>query len=220
VVQVDLYGCGDSTGDFSEATLEEWVADLQRIVQAEGRPDGALWLWGLRAGALLLRPLLESHPAVNLLLWQPALDGAQVLGQFLRLRTAASFIEHGQAIDRRGLRDQLARGESVDVAGYLLGPGLANGLALARLQLPPSFSGKVVWIDVSEDVNEPQAAPAEKLLTSWRTAGHAVEFERVAGLAFWQTVEIAEVPELCERTVAALDRAFVTTAASASMSGV
>ncbi|HTT13485.1 MAG TPA: hydrolase 2, exosortase A system-associated [Burkholderiaceae bacterium] len=208
VIECDLYGCGDSAGEFSEATWEQWVADLGRIVQAEAQPNRALWLWGLRAGALLLPPLLESHAAANVLLWQPALDGAQVLGQFLRMRTAASLLEAGNSIDRRTLREQLARGESVEVAGYVLGAGLANGLALARLHLPPDFGGSIVWIDVAEDAASPQSVAAEKLLASWHDAGHAVDFQRVAGPAFWQTVEIAEVPELSGRTVAALERAL------------
>lgn len=206
VVQIDLYGCGDSAGDFGEATWRHWVADLQRAIDTY-HTDGELWLWGVRAGAALLSPLLQANPAVNLLLWQPVHDGAIVLSQFLRLRASTALLDGGGSVDRRHLRQQLARGESVEVAGYLLAPLLANPLADARLALPPQFNGRVVWFDLAGDTDESASPATQRTLDTWRAAGHAVEFETVAGPQFWQTVEIAEAPELIERTRRALTRA-------------
>lgn len=204
VVQPDLYGCGDSAGDFGAASWEHWVADLRRVIDEWFDGVGELWLWGLRAGALLLPPLLGPGAAPNLLLWQPSLDGAQVLNQFLRLRTTADSLEGNRSTDRRALRRQLANGESIEVAGYLFSPRLANALAEARFELPAGFNGRVVWIEVVGAADEPVAAPTERLLQSWAAGGRAIGFERVMGASFWQTVEIAEAPALAERTRALL----------------
>lgn len=204
VVQPDLFGCGDSAGDFADANWEGWIADLQRVIDAWHDGTGELWLWGLRAGALLMPALLGSAGTPNLLLWQPSLDGSQVLNQFLRLRTTADSLEGDRSTDRKALRQQLARGESIEVAGYLLPPGVANALAEARFDLPAGFNGRVVWLEVVGAPDEPVAAPTERLLQSWSTAGRAVEFERVMGAPFWQTVEIAEAAALAERTRALL----------------
>ncbi|HEX3544845.1 MAG TPA: alpha/beta hydrolase, partial [Candidatus Acidoferrum sp.] len=54
VLTVDLFGCGDSDGDFSDARWEIWRDDLAAAVawlQEQGRDR--LILWGLRLGALL-----------------------------------------------------------------------------------------------------------------------------------------------------------------------
>jgi exosortase A-associated hydrolase 2 len=207
VVQPDFFGCGDSAGDFSEASWEGWVADLRRAIHTWHDGAGELWLWGLRAGALLLPPLLGSAGTPNLLLWQPSLDGSHVLNQFLRLRTTADSLEGDRSTDRKALRQQLARGESIEVAGYVLPPGIANDLAAARLDLPAGFAGRVVWLEVAGASDEQVATPTEKLLQSWLAAGHAVEFERVIGAPFWQTVEIAEAPGLADRTRALIGQA-------------
>ncbi len=54
VLQIDLMGCGDSSGDFESCHLGR----LDRRSAGGGplaaaRCDAPLWLWGLRAGALL-----------------------------------------------------------------------------------------------------------------------------------------------------------------------
>lgn len=203
VVQPDLYGCGDSAGNFGAASWRQWVADLERVIGAH-HAGGELWLWGVRAGALLLSPLLEANPAANLLLWQPAHDGAAVLNQFLRLRASAALLDRSETADRKQLRARLAQGESIEVAGYPLSPQVANPLAEARLVLPPDFSGRIVWFDVSDDAAEPVAPPRQKIAEAWRAAGHRVKFEAVVGPKFWQTVETAEAPALIERARAAL----------------
>jgi exosortase A-associated hydrolase 2 len=213
VVQPDLYGCGDSAGDFSQATWQEWVADLQRILHASCDSPGDLWLWGVRAGALLLPPLLETHFQANLLLWQPVTDGAQALNQFLRLRTSSAMLSGEAATDRKRFRDQLIAGEALAVAGYLLSPPVANGLAAARFDVPTGYSGRIVWLEVVSDAEQAVPAATERLLASWRAAGRTVAFERVLGPPFWQTVEIADVPELVTKTREVLRTQIAATSA-------
>lgn len=205
-VQVDLYGCGDSDGDFADATWTHWVQDVETAVRTHAG-DGELWLWGVRAGALLLAPLLSVRPGANVLLWQPMIEGSATLDQFLRLRAASAVVGGDKRDDRKTLRQRLARGESIDVAGYMLSPRLAAGLGSARLALPPGFAGQVVWIEVVESAGGAVRAAATQAVASWRSAGHAVEFSTVVGAPFWQTVEIVEVPELVESTRHALARA-------------
>jgi exosortase A-associated hydrolase 2 len=204
VIQTDLFGCGDSAGEFAEAGWAEWVADLRRVVESQRAASREIWLWGVRAGGLLLPPLLEALPTANVVLWQPALDGAQVMNQFLRLRTSAGLFDGAPAPDRKELRERLLRGEPLEVAGYVLSPRVANEMAAAHLDLPPSFGGRVVWFEVGDDVDEAPSGRAASVLQSWRARGYDIAFECIEGAPFWQTVEIAEVPALVERTVSAL----------------
>ena len=54
VLQIDLFGCGDSSGDFSDARWDIWKQDIAgaRAWLAE-RVSAPISLWGLRLGALL-----------------------------------------------------------------------------------------------------------------------------------------------------------------------
>lgn len=147
VLQPDLFGCGDSSGEFGEASWGAWVEDVARAgAWAAEHFGGVAWLWGLRAGCLVATEALPRvAPTSGILLWQPVVSGKQHLNQFLRMKVAGGAI--GNAAERtttQALRDRIARGEAVEVAGYAIGTGLAEGLERAELRLervPPASSG-------------------------------------------------------------------------------
>jgi uncharacterized protein len=209
VVQIDLAGCGDSSGDFSEATLARWNDDLELALahanEALSEPQPEIWFWSIRAGALLLPDLLASRPHANLLLWQPALSGQTVLTQFLRLRVAAASLAGGGRTDSRALRRQLETDGVLEVGGYPLSLRLANELDAARLELPRGFGGRVVWIE-TEGAQPGELSPqARAQCTSWLAAGHQVTALTAAGAPFWQTQETTEAPAFIDVSLAAMD---------------
>ena len=81
------------------------------------------------------------------------LPGAQALQQFLRLRVAQALgsSTHPRA-KTQDLRDAFARGEALEVAGYLLAPGLALGLEAANLSLP-QHAIRAAWIEIVPDAD-------------------------------------------------------------------
>lgn len=219
VLQVDLHGCGDSEGDFGDASWGRWTAD---VVDAAawlrarcGRPP---WLWGLRAGCLLAVDAARRLEGVaGMLFWQPVLSGRQHLQQFLRLRLAADLLAHDgeSGRDARGdarestdkLRERLVAGTPTEVAGYRLSPTVAAGLDVARLTPDAnSPASPVVWIEVAGSA-DPVLAPASRAeIERWRNAGHAVDASAVTGPSFWQTQEIEECPAIIGHTLAVLTR--------------
>lgn len=210
VVQIDLLGCGDSSGELSDATFEAWDRDLELALQrARSLAPGAassLWFWCIRAGALLAPPLLDRHHNAHLLLWQPAPSGAQVLAQFLRLRVAAQSFA-GERVDTRSLREQLAADGRLDVAGYPLGHALALQMERARLDLPAGHRGRVVWIE-NDGATPGELSPlAQAHCTRWLAAGGAVTAMTAPGPPFWQTQETSEAPAFIEQSLAAMDAA-------------
>ena len=149
VLQIDLLGCGDSSGDFADARWQAWVDDVvQACAWLERQGAAPLWLWGARAGCLLAVEAARRLAApCNFLFWQPTPSGRLALQQFMRLKLAADMLA-GQskgAVD--ALRAQLAANSAIDVAGYRLAPALASGLEAASLQPPVA--------------DPPVAAPAE-----------------------------------------------------------
>ncbi len=213
VLQADLLGCGDSACEFGEATWNQWLDDvawavthLQRLSGAD--PATPLWLWGHRVGALLAaqaaQTLAERSGLVpNLLLWQPTGSGKMALQQFLRLKAAAEMLDGGAKGVTESLKRELAEGRPVEVAGYLLNTGLAQGLEAATLA-PPPRPARAVWIEVASG-EAPELLPASRVAVErWQAAGWRVEAAAVAGPAFWQTTEIEDAPALVQRTVQAL----------------
>jgi exosortase A-associated hydrolase 2 len=198
VLQLDLFGCGDSAGDFGDASWDRWVGDVVFAADWLREQTGfAPALWGLRLGCLLATaalPRLDWRP--SLLFWHPVISGRQHLQQFLRLRLAGDILG-GKTAGEGGkqLREQLLGGESLEIAGYLLSPGLAQGLDEARLE-PVAGGGKLVWLEVNSSADSALSPAAQAASASWKAAGWSVTTAVVAGPGFWQTQEIEELPTL------------------------
>ena len=219
VLQVDLLGCGDSSGEFGDATWQAWMDDLDQAAQwLQARHPGApLWLWGLRVGALLATALcqrLDSNPnpnlnpnPVNFLFWQPTLQGKTAWQQFLRMKAAAQLADGGGKAILDAARAELAAGRPIDVAGYSVSPALVHGLEAATLAAPAATDrpvGRVVWLEVS---SQPEPAPSPAAAAAaprWQGGGWATQLHAVPGPAFWQTTEIEDAPKLLHATLHAL----------------
>ena len=208
VLQIDLFGCGDSSGDFADARWEIWKRDVQSALQwLKSRVDSPLGLWGLRLGATLATDVARD-PALGieeLLLWQPVGNGEQFMTQFLRLRLAAEMLAEGSAqTGVRELRSALARGESLEIAGYDLHPRLATELDDLRLaDLVPAVK-RVHCLEVTA-MSETKLSPAsQRVLETWRSKNLDVYAAAVAGEPFWSTIEITECPALLAATEGSL----------------
>ena len=210
VLQIDLQGCGDSSGTSVDADWDGWVNDL--LVAHEWlreHAEGPDWLWGLRAGCLLaVQAALRMAEPCNFLFWQPANAGKLLVQQFLRLKAANELIGGAAKGVAAQLRRQLDSGASIEVAGYELSPALVAGFEAATLA-PPALkqpASQVEWLELSSQA-EPALSPASATaLERWHAAGYAVQAQVVAGPAFWQTTEIEEAPLLIETTLQALCR--------------
>lgn len=203
---VDLFGTGDSQGDFEDATWETWVADCTA---------GAAWLlengahsiqiWGTRLGGLLA---LETAAGLQgsverVVLWQPVTTGRAALQHFLRLGAMAKLMVGGEAAGgTKQLLAELDSGSVVEVAGYSLTPTLCNAIMARELvALGGQVSGP---IDVFEIANRQQPSPAlSRAIEQWNAKGIAASVEVIGGAQFWATSEISNNKELVEASVRA-----------------
>ena len=63
VLQVDLHGCGDSSGDFADARWTTWRDDLALAhAWLSNASSAPVSLWGLRLGALLALDYARTAP--------------------------------------------------------------------------------------------------------------------------------------------------------------
>lgn len=210
VLLLDLYGTGDSSGEFTDARWSVWLDDLGRgreYLQQQGLT--AVSLLGIRTGALLALEALQQWPpgsVQRLLFWQPVLRGDQALVQFLRLRVAASMMNtSGEKETTQGLKALLEAGESVEVAGYELAPELAlalDGKCLADgdgSALPPLH-----WFELIAEAGRPLTVAAKRQVEAWQGQGAEVNAVAVVGEPFWTLQETTVAPALLEATVKAL----------------
>lgn len=206
VLQIDLLGCGDSAGDFGDATWQAWqgdIVDAYRYLRQHSKAP--LILWGLRAGCLVLASAACQLPeTADFIFWQPVVSGKQHWQQFLRLKMAGDLgVGQAKAIGEQ-LRQQLLAGEAVEIAGYQVCADLANGLEAAELAPPTNGSGRVVWLETSLRDEASLTPVAQQCIERWRSAGFSVEAAVVRAPAFWQTTEIEDAPGLISATLAAV----------------
>lgn len=216
VLQLDLLGCGDSSGDFVDATWEHWIEDVLHAANwLQTKGDAPLWFWGLRGGCLLATAAASQRAQpCQFVFWQAATSGKTLLQQFLRLKMA-SELHTGQAkATMDALRVALSAGQSVDIAGYGLSSGLASGLESARLMVPDN-SQRLIWLEISTRIDAELMPASEAALGAWTAVGCDVHSQIVNGPAFWQTTEIEDAPNLVTATIAAMLKPHAARAATA-----
>ena len=207
VLMFDLYGTGDSEGDFADASWALWQGDCQcaRAWLAANFP-GPLWVWTLRSGSLLLTALLEGAPVAGVLLWQPVVAGKSMLTQLLRLRLASTMASGG-GMNTAPLLEALQRGDMVEIAGNMHAPELLLPLEHAGVELSAAQVAKVMWFELASRA-QPEVLPASRrVIDAWRSEGMDISAQALRGPAFWHSTELEFCPELEAQSVAWLETA-------------
>jgi exosortase A-associated hydrolase 2 len=211
VLQMDLTGCGDSSGDFGDASWGDWVSDVvlgcEWLSQRSGAP---LWIWGLRAGCLLaVEAARQIDAPCNFLFWAPTVAGRTQWQQFMRLKLAGDMLEGASKGAMQELRQQLAAGSCIEIAGYTVAPALASGLENAALSPGVSGTGdgsasRVEWFEMTTRPDATLSPVTQKTAIGWSNAGYLVRMHLVQGPSFWQTAEIEDAPLLVDATLRAV----------------
>ena len=203
VLIFDLWGTGDSQGEFSEATWAIWLNDIDAAVKwLQEKQYESISLWGLRSGALLAMDYLHQYSSTidKLICWQPVLNGEQFMMQFLRLRIAAAMMDKNAPQEKTSdLKKQLLEGNSIEVAGYQLNPELVNPVMAIRAQQLNLQTVKQCHVFELTIGAELEAGFA---LAKWVKAieqqNIIISLDIINGSLFWATQEISESPSLIQ----------------------
>lgn len=205
----DLFGTGDSAGDFSEACwriwAEDWVTLDEWLMNNSAAPRPAYL--AVRSGVLLLaatRGRLHDFGRARIVLWQPVLECERFLRAFLRLRTVSDRLA-GRAQSLRELDERLDSGHSVEIAGYELSAEMAAEMTKLKLQASDlAGCAEVRIMEFRADPN-PLMSPATSefidALQRERTEviGAAIECEQ-----FWATRDVVSPSAALSATMLAL----------------
>ena len=212
VLQIDLFGCGDSQGEFVNARWAIWKQNIEVARDwLEKRITAPISLWGLRLGALLELDFARSSEKKieKIILWQPVINGELFLTQFLRLRVANEMLgsTNEKTFGTKALRSSLAAGEQLEVAGYELTnelTGVIEDLRAINLMV----SGiPVYWFEIVSEPGRAMPPAGAKVVKEWeeeKNGNLSVHFVPCA--PFWATQEISECPELVSATAEILSK--------------
>ncbi|BBB28771.1 hydrolase 1, exosortase A system-associated [Neptunomonas japonica] len=220
VIVPDLFGTGDSEGDFGDANWGVWKQDIRYLVLS-ARQQGArkITLWGLRAGALMALDLMDEglDGVSELILWQPVHSGEQMLTQFLRLRMAAGMMT-GEQETVAQLRERLSAGEKLEVAGYDVAPSMLSQLdqvSLKKMALKQPL--KINWLEIVASEGRALLPVSQKLITLWQSQDIEIYSKAVVGEPFWTTQEITLAPNLIDETVQLISPSLTSGISSAEL---
>ncbi|TFW35382.1 hydrolase 2, exosortase A system-associated [Massilia horti] len=205
VLQIDLFGCGDSCGEFNAGRWELWKLDLGVAARwLRDRTNGPLLLWGVRLGGLLALDFAQHAQVAGLILWQPFMSGRACINQFLRLRLA-ELQQNAPANAPRStaaLRAQLAVHGVIEVGGYEVAVPLVKAIDAchaSNIKLPPCT---VHWFANGDPVSPRLIATAGALATQWANDGVTLHFHTVNGAEFWGGDDVIECTALLDATSA------------------
>jgi exosortase A-associated hydrolase 2 len=207
---LDLYGTGDSEGEYQDGNWEIYLADLNAGLQwiaAKGYDH--VRLWALRHGALLALDLARAMPALRrLLLWQPVLNGKAAVTQILRIALAGALSEQDK-ISMTELRRRIQEDTAFELSGYETSGSLLSVLETKHIS---SYYGlmdlEIQWFDVLASQEQNRSKESIQVEQNWREAGAQIHYEAVIGPAFWQVWERVVANHLIERTSAWAQKAY------------
>ena len=216
VLMVDLFGTGDSDGEFAAARWQRWQQDLQHarewlVTELE---VSAVHLLAVRAGALFAPALLTPESAsrrtraemAKLMLWQPVLKGSDAWRQLLRMRLMADSAR-GQQGSSSELEQRLTREGSLEIGGYTIAAALAAELNAAQLDASTLQDTAVLWAEVTASDPPALSTAGARLCQQWTQGKVRLERAAVRGEPFWSTPEIGWARALLEPTTAFAVRA-------------
>lgn len=201
---LDLYGTGDSEGEYQDGNWDIYLADLNaglRWITAEGYDH--VRLWALRHGAFLALDLVRAVPALRkLLLWQPVLNGKTAVTQILRIALAGSLSERDK-ISMTELRNRIQKDTAVELSGYETSAFLLSVLETKHISNYYGLADlEIQWFDVLASKEQNRSKESIQVEQNWREAGAQIHYEPVIGPAFWQVWERVVANHLIERTSA------------------
>jgi exosortase A-associated hydrolase 2 len=208
VLQIDLFGCGDSGGEFRDARWNIWMQDLAvAVTWVENRVETPIYLWGLRLGALLALDFARNsgEKIDQIILWQPVISGESFLTQFLRLRLANEKFAAGTSTEKvtgtDKMRISLKAGNTLEIAGYELAPQLAAALDNLKAAELTVTKCPVHWFEIVSEPGRSMTPAGAKVAEIWQRNEVDLCVHLVPCLPFWATQEISECPDLVSATV-------------------
>ncbi len=207
-VLFDLFGTGDSQGEFSDATWLLWQQNLIDIIKYvfEKYPEVKINFVALRTGALLLNNSLHQLPnhyssAIHQIhYWNPVFNASQFINQFLRLKLTGDIIRaDGEKLTTKTLKQQLLKQGTMEVAGYQLSADLVEEFEQADASLPKLDNlHNIHFYEISSSAKITSAL--SNYISKLQEHHYQIETHSLTGPKFWVSQEICISQPLIDLT--------------------
>ncbi len=204
VLRFDYRGCGDSEGEFQDATVSTREADIAEAMAQLTRLAGVecVGLLGLRLGALFAARVAEDMGDLPfLVLWEPVANGKNYFMADLRKKLIKEMMTSGKgSVKREEIIESLKSPETViDFDGYLVSGAMYSELeGIDLLSQLGRHRGPTLLVQISH--TERFARPHEQLRDAYLAAGADAELAAVVEEPFWNRIDFAGCPRLIETT--------------------
>lgn len=206
VLRFDAMGNGDSEGEFSAASVDTMLSDIDCATRLLERSSGitqGIGLLGLRFGATLAALAAERSPKIGrLVLWEPIVDGGKYMQELLRINLTTQTavykeIRHNREALVRMMREE---GSTVNIDGYELAYPCYDQASAVNLNAERKrFAGPCLIVQIGR---EGQAFRQD--LTALQEAYSTSEILSAAEEPFWKEIKrwYRIAPNLFETTLA------------------
>jgi exosortase A-associated hydrolase 2 len=200
VLRFDYRGCGDSEGDFIDATVGTRLEDIVRAAsELHERSDvERICLLGLRLGATLAARAVERlGGCAGLVLIEPIANAEAYLGAEMRRKLLRQMITHGRSgASRDEMLAEMERDDAVlDMDGFAVrGSTWRELTALGIRAGQVSFAGPVLVCQVH--FKEALRPDIESVGAVFEQAGADVTVSSVVLPPFWNRIDVTLAPEL------------------------
>jgi len=176
VLRFDYRGTGDSRGAFFDFGVEDYLEDIERAQKELERISGTRCrgLMGLRLGASLAAvAAARCDRELDLVMWEPVLDGVRYRDSLLRIAIANELVHHGgHGQTRDELRRRITEGGSVAVDGFELKERMFESLASIDLgSLGRPTAGRVLIVKIASGRGQAIPAAFSNLCDLYSSAG-------------------------------------------------
>lgn len=205
VLRFDQMGNGDSEGQFSTASVDTMLSDLDaaiyRLEELSGIGQG-IGLLGLRFGATLAALAAERSSKVGkLVLWEPVIDGGKYMQEMLRINlTTQSAVYKEIRHNREALVRMMREGATVNIDGYELAHSCYEQVSAVNLKEGRKrFAGSSLIVQVGKD-GQPLHSDLKALQESYPIA----DLQGIVEEPFWKEIKrwYSAAPKLFETTLA------------------
>ena len=176
VFRFDYRGTGDSAGSFENFTLDDYVDDIgcarAELERLSGMPCRGLV--GLRLGAsLAAKYVADTHGDLDLVLWEPIIDGCIYRNSLLRTAMANEMVHSaGPSASRHELQKKLLAGRSVLVDGFSMKKPMYDSLAdIDLIALGRPSCGRSLLVQIKTRRSQPIPPLLSKLASMYSASG-------------------------------------------------
>lgn len=192
VLRFDYRGCGESPGEFVDATLDTRLADIASAASHLRETLGVekICLLGLRFGATLaVRAAKDLEGAESAILLEPVLDGQQYFARMEQRKKLRQMMTQGRAEGQGSPRDIL------DLDGYAVRRETLSDLEGVRIETAGATTLRRSLL-VQMSFNEKLRPETERCREVLADGGGEVQLEKLVMPPFWSRVDIVDTQRL------------------------